>query len=269
MRPCLKRGNINQLKRLLEILVKALEIFSDGNKWVKGLIFSSPSSELRATFECLISRMRENSGGCWGNTRSPVSRLPKGSHVTFIWVTSATLNDLKSNLLEGMFLIKCETVPVIWWSLGAGRCVSHCVISLEPSTVWTSSLSLFLSYAFAFWLIKASFFLATPRPHVTSQKRCELVPDGHREVKSPLKHPSPENPSGCIEELIPQHISCPQHIPDTATSDLKEGSAWLTGNDAQFRTDICMTLRTLILGAWLSHQLWIWIIRLRVDRVFK
>lgn len=46
---------------------------------------------------------------------------------------------------------------------------------------------------FAFWLIKASFFLATLGPHVTSQNLREPLPDGHLCAKSPSPWPSTGN----------------------------------------------------------------------------
>lgn len=111
----------------------------------------------------------------------------------------------------------------------AGHCVSHAVaFPWSPAQCEQAHFHFASPMEFAFWLIKASFFLATLRPHVTSQKLCELMPDGHPEAKPPLKHPRTENPSGCREELITQQISCPQHSPDAATSDLKEGSAMAT-----------------------------------------
>ncbi|XP_006088590.2 LOW QUALITY PROTEIN: paired mesoderm homeobox protein 2B [Myotis lucifugus] len=57
-------------------------------------------------------------------------------------------------------------------------------VSLRSTKVLTGSIPLCLettvqTMEFAFWLIKASFFLATPGSHVTSQKLQELMPDGH------------------------------------------------------------------------------------------
>ena len=52
---------------------------------------------------------------------------------------------------------------------------------------------------FAFWLIKASFFLATPGAHVTSQNLREPLPDGQLYAKSPSPWPSTGNQRGVSE----------------------------------------------------------------------
>lgn len=78
-------------------------------------------------------------------------------------------------------MLKCKQMsPVIGWSLVAGHCVSW-VVSFPWSHARCEQAHFHFSSPkeFAFWLIKASFFLATPGSHVTSQKLQERMPDGH------------------------------------------------------------------------------------------
>lgn len=103
-----------------------------------------------------------------------------------------------------------------------GRCVSHTVSSpWSPTQCEQAHFHFSSPVEFAFWLIKPSFFLATLRPHVTSQKLCELVPDGHPEAKSPLKQSGPEDPGAAASDYNPANISAHSTSQALLCSNLK------------------------------------------------